>query len=135
MRRARATFMNPDFSISELGEVDADAALATFDSIQWIEALENTRSLAERGEASADPDITFTIEKVHLAAAAKAPDLFNIEVCVPRVRRLLGLFSGVKFYQVRELDRARVGQAIRTFMTQPHEVQHALFSELARSAA
>lgn len=135
MQIARATFMNPDFTVTELGQVDSNSAIEQFRSYDWSGAVREVRGHDEGGDAGADPAITLTLEKVHLTVATRDAISFDIEACVHKPRKYLGLFSGVQFYEFGAVSSDTASEAIRSFLADSPDLQHAVFAELKRQDA
>lgn len=135
MRTAKLSVMHPDLSTSDLGSGGCDSALDAFGSFPWEEELRQAQTLDQQGKDCVDPEITLTVGGLHLTVAGTESNAFRIEVCVPRPRRLLGLIGGVETYRLAGLDAAAAEDAIRSFMSEPHDLQHSRFSRLAASPA
>jgi hypothetical protein len=78
-----------------------------------------------------NPDITLGIAAVHLTLKLNDHGVtFSLEVCVARVRKILGVIGGVKFYEICSVTAAECRRAIETFFTTSPAEQHAYFEEL-----
>src|SRR5262245_60884554 len=88
----RATATSPDVSITELGDVGADQATRLFREHPWAAEIERAEMLGARGPGSVSPDLTFTDLPAHMIVSGEKPDRFNVEISLPRERKVLGLF-------------------------------------------
>jgi hypothetical protein len=69
-----------------------------------------------KGLDCVNPDITFGIAPVHVTLKINADGVaFSVEVCVQRVRKILGIIGGVKFYEIPSITKPQCGHAIDTF--------------------
>ena len=135
MHPTKFTLMRADLSLSEVGQGDCEAAIAAFGATPWADLLAQIPALLQANKDCIDPNLTFTAEKVHLTISAKRAGEFHVEVCVPRVKKFLGIFGGVKFYTFSPIGSEKAEHVIRSFMTDTPEAQHEVYSQLSRVAA
>ena len=57
--------------------------------------------------------------------AGEKANRFNVEICLPRERKLLGIFGGVKFHEFREIASRQVEELIRSFFQESLVARHA----------
>jgi len=128
--------MSSDIKSKELGTRGPDEAVRIFLHYPWQEALIQLRSLETlQANLTVSPDMTFTALPGHLIAAAETADRFNIEVCLPRPTKFLGLVSRVRFYTYRNISRQKASEMIREFCGDLLEHKHSYFSEQQRAQA
>jgi len=133
--QVRVTAMSADLSSTELGLVDADTAVALFESHPWPAELARADALDASQVNVCDPDMTFTALPAHLVVSAATLDTFNIEVCLPRLDRLLGIFARSRFFHFKAVPRQAVPALIRGFCTDALEQRHSFFAQLETHAA
>lgn len=123
--------MHADPSATVAGEVDCDGAVAAFEAVPWKQQLAQALALDAAGQDCLDPDITFTVDKLHLTTSAKSTGQFHVEVCAPRGRKFLRLFGGARIFQFGPVTASEVVRAIQSFVSDSHEAQRALFARLS----
>lgn len=128
--------MLPDMTLQDLGMLDLGGALRAFDTFPWAEQLRVAQQMGTTNKLCVTPDLTFRIDTCHLTTRIREDGLhFEIEVCVPRLRRIFGLFGKVKFYELRGASPNQCREAIRVFFSQAAEAQHEYFSRQREFAA
>lgn len=75
------------------------------------------------------PDLTFTALPAHLIVQAIDLRRFDVEVCLPRARKLLGVFSFGKFYTYQGVSPDRVSEMLRQFCGDDLEQKHRYFAQ------
>lgn len=120
----RCSAIAPDFSLRELGTAGAGEALALFRGRPWSEELAEADLRESRLEECTSPDITFTAPTSHMTITATREDAFEVEVCLPRQRKLFGLFVTHKFYVFSALPRMAVEELIPAFFAEALAVRH-----------
>jgi len=124
--------MSSDAQLSEVANVDSPkAAVEQFLSYDWSPAFKKWDELYADGAVCGAPDLTFSALPSHLIAAATSEEEFDVEVCLPRERKLFGLFTPAKFYTFKHVSRARAGEMIATFCEEDLARKHSYFRSLA----
>lgn len=113
--RVRCSAMSPDISIRELGSVSVDEALEIFRRHPWSEELAEADQREQRLQDRTNPEIVFTAPSSHMIVRATSDGVFEVEVCLPRLRRLLGLFRWSKFCLFSELAGEAVEELIPAY--------------------
>ena len=131
MRVAKSAACLPDITLQDLGILDAAGARRAFETFPWADNLRKTMEMDAKGLDCVNPDITFGIAPVHITLKINDDGAtFSVEVCVIRVRKLLGIMGGVKFYEIPSITKAQCGRAIDTFFEASPPEQHAYFEQL-----
>ena len=127
--QVRITAMSADIKSRELGVGGPDEAVRLFHKHPWEQELLQMRSMeTKQANLSVSPDMTFTALPGHLVVTAETVDRFNVEVCLPRPKKFLGLFSRVRFYVFKNVSRERVSNMIHEFCGDLLEHKHSYFS-------
>jgi hypothetical protein len=130
--RVRMTAMAADLEVTELGNGDGDEAAERFSTFPWVEALRYMQKL-EAGKARhiVSPDITFTALPAHVIVQTEDAQRFNVEVCLPPLKKLFGHWDWpAKFYTFEAVSRNKVAQMLRQFCTDDLERKHRYFAQL-----
>jgi hypothetical protein len=131
--KVRVTAFSAGMEALELGTVEGEEAVRLFNAHKWQAELDRAEDMEARGENCTDPDMTFTALSAHLVASASAPNRFNVEVCLPRPAKLLGIFNRSKFYEFKSIQEGKVAELIRIFCTDLLDHKHALFEAQIRA--
>jgi len=135
MRVAKSAAGLPDITLQDLGILDLAGALRAFESIPWAQHLRRTVEMDAQGLNCVNPDITFGIAPCHITLKMNDDGAtFALEVCVSRVRKILGLIGGVQFYEIPAITATQCKSAISTFFSASAAEQHAYFQQLKSSA-
>ncbi len=135
MRVAKSAACLPDITLQDLGTLDLAGAQHAFETFPWADKLRKTAEMNANGLNCVNPDITFGIAPVHITLKLNDDGVtFSLEVCVTRVRKILGIMSGVKFYEIPSINAAQCARAIDTFFEAPPAEQHAYFEQLRAGA-
>jgi hypothetical protein len=131
MRVAKSAACLPDITLQDLGTLDLVGARRAFDNFPWADHLRKTIEMDAGGLNCVNPDITFGIAPAHITLKLNDDGVtFSVEVCVARVRKILGIFGGVQFYEVPSITAAECGRAIDMFFEASPGEQHAYFEQL-----
>lgn len=126
--RVRVSAMSANIKSRELGNGSADEAVQLFVNHPWEQEILEMRSLEVRqADSTISPNMTFTALPAHLIVEAQAADRFNVEVCLPRPKKFLGLISRVEFYTYHDINRTKVSEMIREFCGDVLESKHSYF--------
>jgi hypothetical protein len=121
--------MSADIKSRELGGGGPDEAIRLFLNHPWEQELLQLCSMEkQRANLTVSPDMTFTALPSHLVVTAETADRFNVEVCLPRPKKFLGLFSRLRFYTFKNVSRERVSSMIREFCGDLLDQKHSYFS-------
>ena len=135
MRIAKSAACLPDITLQDLGNLDLAGAHRAFDTFPWALNLRRSEELDAAGASCVTPDITFGIAPCHITLKLNVDGAtFAVEVCVKRVRKLLGIFGGVKFYEIPSLSPAECKKALDVFFTASNDDQHVHFGRLKKAA-
>jgi hypothetical protein len=128
----RITALSADIKHLELSNGDADEAVRQLSTFPWVEALNYMAQLeAAKVRDIISPEMTFTALPAHMTVQADKTFSFNVEVCLPPLKKLFGLFSGpAKFYIFKDVATDRVAQMIRQFCADDLERKHHYFAQL-----
>ena len=131
------TAMSSDIKLTDLGEGEAEEAVERFSTFPWAEALRYMQKLeTENARDVISPEITFTALPAHMIVQAEDAQRFNVEVCLPRLKKLLGLFDWpAKFYTFNSASSDKVSQMLRHFCTDDLERRHRYFAQLKETPA
>lgn len=127
----RATSMSPTFATEELGMVSVDGAISIFKGRDWATDLLDADARESAGSESATPELTLTVLPSHMIIEAFTESAFNVEICIPRERRLFGLIPRVKFYTFRDVTPSGVETLIVAFCGDSLALKHSTLSALA----
>jgi hypothetical protein len=131
MRVAKSAACLPDVTLQDLGTLDLAGAHRVFENFPWADNLRKTVEMDANGLDCVNPDITFGIAPVHIMLKLNDDGVtFSVEVCVTRVRKILGIIGGVKFYEIPSITMAQCGRAIDTFFEASPAEQHTYFKRL-----
>ena len=135
MRVAKSAAGLPDITLQDLGTLDLAGAHRAFESFPWAENLRSAEEMEAKGLTCVNPDITFGIAPGHITLKLNDDGVtFSAEVCVKRVRKILGIIGGVKFYEIPAVSAAQCKNAIDTFFEASAAEQHVYFKQLRASA-
>ena len=127
--QVRVSAMSADIKSRELGSGGPDEAVRLFLNHPWKQELLQMHSMeTQHAKSIISPDMTFTALPGHLVIAAESADRFNVEVCLPRPKKILGLISRVRFYTFQNISRERACSMIREFCGDVLEHKHSYFS-------
>jgi hypothetical protein len=136
MRVGKSAACLPDITLQDLGTLDLAGARRAFETFPWADNLRKTMEMGAKGLECVNPDITFGIAPVHITLRLNADGVtFSVEACVQRVRKLLGIIGGVKFYEIPSLTTVQCERAIDTFFEASPAEQHAYFEKLRAGGA
>jgi hypothetical protein len=136
MRVAKSAACLPDITLRDLGTLDLAGANRAFETFPWADNLRKTAEMNANGLDCVNPDITFGIAPVHITLKLNDDGAtFSVEVCVTRVRKILGIIGGVKFYEIPSITAAQCGHAIDAFFQASPAEQHVYFEQLRAGAA
>ena len=94
-----AGFIYADCGCKDLGPCDLNEALKHFDDSPWQSEVQEMEKLFDKQQTPCWPDLTFRIGKYHIAIMLKSSsENFEVEVCMPPVKKTLGLFKVTKFF-------------------------------------
>jgi hypothetical protein len=122
-----------DGEFRELGHFAYDEARAAFESFPWDAEITRAEELDAAGESIVGPDMTFTTLPYHFnVSPSVGASGFDVELCVPRQVKVLGLFSFTltKFFTYAAVSRAEVDQLLSAFLRLPLEQQMAYFAKI-----
>jgi hypothetical protein len=127
--QVRVSAMSADIKSRELGSGGPNEAVRLFLNHPWEQELLQMHSMeTQQANTIISPDMTFTALPAHLVVAAEGSGYFNVEVCLPRPKKLLGFISRVRFYTFKNIPRERVSNMIREFCGDLLEHKHSYFS-------
>jgi len=69
-----------------------------------------------------------------MIVAGERPDAFNVEICLPRERKILGIYRGAEFYRFNAISRGKVDELIRGFLQRSLAARHASIQAARRLA-
>lgn len=131
MRVAKSAACLPDITLQDFGTLDLAGARRAFENFPWSENLRKTTEMDANGLDCVNPDITFGIAPAHITLKLNDDGAtFSVEVCVTRVRKILGIIGGVKFYEIPSITADQCARAIDTFFEASPAEQHAYFEQL-----
>jgi hypothetical protein len=134
MRVAKSAVGLPDITLQDLGTLDVASAHRAFETVPWAENLRWAKQLKADRQQCVNPDITFGIAPAHIILKLNDDaTTFAVEVCVPRVRKILGIIGGVKFYEIPAISVAQCHDAIDSFFNASAADQHIYFERLGAS--
>lgn len=114
--------------IIDLGQCNLDKAIEEFESVSWNKVLSEFEELDNANKKPCWPDLTFRIGNYHIAiSSGDNLTKYNVEVCMPRVKKILCIFGGTKFYELKNLDQSVVKQYIKVFYTYSYSQQNEYF--------
>jgi len=129
----RITALSADIKHLELSNGDADEAVRQLSAFPWVEALNYMKELeAAKAADIISPEMTFTALPAHMTVQAEETLRFNVEVCLPPLKKLLGVFSWppARFYIFKDVARDRVAEMVRQFCVDDLESKHDYFAQL-----
>lgn len=123
----------PDNSIEEFGKLDEVSALKIFDEFPWSALAQQASEIMLVKGTSMDADLTFIIGDVHMMTRVRDDAVtFQIEACVKRDRKILGIIDYPKFYEIESVPAREARSAIKAFFDKSDADKHVYFSELAQ---
>ena len=125
-----AGFICANCSNIDLGPCDLEKALVEFDQAPWKQELINFEKLDGTRPIPCWPDLTFRIGSYHIGYMLE-PDAtrFRVEVCMPRPRKILGIFRGTKFFEFKNVETSRAREYLRKFYTLTYSEQHEYYAQ------
>lgn len=133
MKTALTSACYPDDVTETFGQLDEAQALAKFDGFPWSDLAKKARKITLENGGCVDADLTFLIDNYHISTRIRDDAVsFDIEVCVKREKKILGIFDNPKFYEIEGVSTQETRAALRAFFEMSDSEKHTHFTDLAQ---
>jgi hypothetical protein len=128
----RVIATSSDLASTDLGEAQGTEAVAMFRRHPWRDecVLRDRREAA--GKDGFAPSLKFEALPWHMSvAAADTEATFDVDVCLPRSWKVLGLFAFPKFYRFSAVSASSATEMISVFCGDHLGTKHSWFKAAA----
>lgn len=130
-----AGFICADCSNNDLGACDLEKAIYELKNSPWERELKEFERLDGRRPIPCWPDLTFRIGKNHISfMLGQTTETFNMEVCTPRPKKLLGFIAYPKFFEFKGISKSEAVEYLTQFYKITPENQYVYFKKLEKNS-